>query len=147
MAIDERAFINKKRAGWERLSLIAERAKNGGLMRLSSDELTGLGSLYRRTASDLAYARAQEANPQLVLYLNELVGNAHGVLYQEDAGGLERMTRFLSVGLPQVLRRRMPFTLAAFALTLLGTWLAYAIVHHDPRQLALFLPEQFRELV
>lgn len=146
MAIDERAFINKKRAGWERLSLIVERVKSGGLTRLSADELPALGSLYRRAAADLSYARAQGANPSLVLYLNELVGNAHGVLYSEDAGsGWERAGRFLTSGLPGVLRRRMAYVLVAVALGVLGAWMAYALVHHDPRQLDMFLPAQFRD--
>ena len=145
MAIDERAFINKKRASWERLSLIIERTKNGGLRRLSKDEVPALGSLYRRAASDLAYARAQQANPNLVLYLNELVGNAHGVVYQEDTGGPARILRFLAQGLPDVMRRRMGYILVAFALTVAGGWLSYALVHHDPRLLTLFLPEQFKD--
>jgi uncharacterized membrane protein SpoIIM required for sporulation len=145
MAIDERSFINKKRASWERLSLIIERAKNGGLRQLSAEELPALGALYRRAASDLAYARAQEANPSLVLYLNELVGNAHGVLYQEDSGGWSRASHFLVYGLPDVLRRRMPFVATAFLLGVLGAWLAYALVHHDPRQLSLFLPPEFQD--
>lgn len=145
MAIDERAFINSKREGWERLSRIVERVKSGGLARLSKDEIPALGSLYRRAAADLSYARAQGANPSLVLYLNELVGNAHGVVYAEEAGGWGRVGGFLKFGLPDVLRRRTPFVLAAFALTVLGTWLAYALVRHDPRLLALFLPEQFRD--
>ena len=33
----------------------------------------------------------------------------------------------------------------AFLLSVFGAWLAYAIVHHDPRQIALFLPPQFRD--
>lgn len=145
MAIDERAFINKKRATWERLSIIVERAKNGGLQRLGREELPALGSLYRRVASDLAYARAQEANPSLVLYLNELVGNAHGVIYAEDSGGWGRVWSFLRWGLPAVLRRRMPFVAAAFLLTVIGTLLAYALVKQDPSHLGLFLPEQLRD--
>ena len=148
MAIDERAFINKKRASWERLSLIVERTKNVGLRGLSREELPTLGALYRRAASDLAYARAQEANPNLVLYLNELVGNAHGVIYAEDSGGWSRLWRFLTYGLPAVLRRRMPFTLAAVALTLIGAWVAYALVRSNPAHLDLFFgPGQGQDLV
>ena len=145
MAIDERAFINGKRAGWEKLSVIVERTKNGGLRQLSREELPALGSLYRRAAADLAYARAQGANPNLVLYLNELVGNAHGVIYAEETGGWSRIGRFLAYGLPAVLRRRMPFILAALALFLLGTACAYVLVHQDPERVSLFLPEQFRD--
>ncbi len=145
MAIDERGFINKKRGSWERLSVIVERTKNVGLRGLSREELPALGSLYRRAASDLAYARAQGANPNLVLYLNELVGNAHGVIYSEDSGGWARIRRFFAYGLPDVLRRRMAFTLFSVLLTLLAAWLAYALVHRDPAQLSLFLPEEFRD--
>jgi len=144
MAIDERAFINGKRATWERLSIIVERTKNGGLKHLTKEELPALGSLYRRAAADLAYARAQSANPNLVLYLNELVGNAHGVIYAEESGGWGRVWGFLAYGLPAVLRRRMPFVLASVGLFLLGMAFAYVLVHRDPTQVALFLPEQFR---
>ncbi len=144
MAIDERAFINQKRATWERLSIIVERTKNGGLKRLTREELPALGSLYRRAAADLAYARAQGANPNLVLYLNELVGNAHGVIYAEESGGWSRLGRFFATGLPDVLRRRMPFTAAAFLLSVIGTLMAYAIVHQNPANVNMFLPEEFR---
>ncbi len=145
MAIDERAFINKKRATWERLSVIVERAKNNGLGRLSREELPALGTLYRRVASDLAYARAQGANPNLVLYLNELVGNAHGVIYAEDSGGWSRVWNFLRFGLPAVLRRRMPFVAAAFLLTVVGALLAYALVRQDASHFGLFMPEGLRD--
>lgn len=147
MAIDERAFINGKRAGWERLSIIIERTKNGGLKQLSREELPALGSLYRRAAADLAFARAQGANPNLVLYLNELVGNAHGVIYAEETGGWSRLGRFLLYGLAYTLRRRMPFVLAAIAINLVGALLAYVIIHRDPSQMSLYFPEQLKVAV
>jgi len=147
MAIDERGFINQKRATWERLSIIVERTKNGGLKQLSREELPALGSLYRRAAADLAYARAQGANPNLVLYLNELVGNAHGVIYAEETGGWSRIGRFLAYGLPTVMRKRMPFILAAFAINVAGALLAYALVHRDPTQNSAFISDQLRDSV
>ena len=145
MAIDERAFINGKRATWEKLSVIVERTKNGGLKQLTREELPALGSLYRRAAADLAYARAQGANPNLVLYLNELVGNAHGVIYAEESGGWGRLWHFFARSLPGTMRRRMPFVLAAIGMFLLGTACAYFLVHQDPTRVTLFLPEQFKE--
>ena len=147
MAIDERAFINQKRATWERLSIIVERTKNGGLKHLSKEELPALGSLYRRAAADLAYARAQEANPNLVLYLNELVGNAHGVIYAEESGGWGRLWGFFTYGLPAVLRRRMPFVLAATLLNVVGAFLAYAMVHRDPTLANVYFPGEMRDVI
>ena len=147
MAIDERAFINGKRGAWETLSVIVERTKNGGLKQLSREELPALGSLYRRAAADLAYARAQGANPNLVLYLNELVGNAHGVIYAEESGGWSRLGQFFAQGLPETLRRRMPFVLAAILLNLIGALLAYTIVHRDPTQIGLYFPDGLRDVI
>ena len=147
MAIDERAFINGKRATWERLSVIVERTKNGGLKHLTKEELPALGSLYRRAAADLAYARAQGANPNLILYLNELVGNAHGVIYAEESGGWGRVWGFFAYGLADVLRRRMPFVLAAILLNIIGALLAYTMVHRDPAQLALYFPGEMMDAV
>jgi uncharacterized membrane protein SpoIIM required for sporulation len=144
MAMDERVFINKKRVSWERLSLIVERTKQIGLRGLSQEELPALGSLYRRAASDRAYARAQGANPNLILYLNELVGNAHGVIYEEKTGGWARVGRFLASGLPAVLRRRMPFIIAAIVISFLGGALAYLLVRQNQNHLDLFLPAQFK---
>ena len=147
MAIDERAFINQKRATWERLSIIVERTKNGGLKHLSKEELPALGSLYRRAAADLAYARAQGANPNLVLYLNELVGNAHGVIYAEESGGWSRLWGFLAYGLPAVMRKRMAFVLAATLLNLIGALLAYAMVHRDPTLANVYFPGEMRDVI
>ncbi len=147
MAIDERVFINGKRAGWEKLSVIVERTKNGGLKQLSAEELPALGSLYRRAAADLAYARAQGANPNLVLYLNELVGNAHGVIYAEETGGWSRLGRFFAYGLPAMMRRRMPFILTAILLNVIGAFLAYFIVHRDPTHMSLYFPEGMQSSV
>ena len=147
MAIDERAFINGKRATWERLSIIVERTKNGGLKRLSREELPALGSLYRRAAADLAYARAQGANPSLVLYLNELVGNAHGVIYAEESGGWGRLWGFLAYGLPAVMRKRMAFVLAATLLNVVGALLAYAMVHRDPAFANVYFPGELRDVI
>ncbi len=147
MAIDERAFINQKRATWERLSIIVERTKHGGLKHLSREELPALGSLYRRAAADLAYARAQGANPNLVLYLNELVGNAHGVIYAEESGGWSRLWRFLAYGLPAVMRKRMAFVVAAILLNVVGAFLAYEMVRHDPTQNSALIPAGLRDSV
>jgi uncharacterized membrane protein SpoIIM required for sporulation len=148
MAIDERAFINKKRTNWERLSLIVERTKTSGLGRLAKDELQALGSLYRRAVADLAYARAQGANPNLVLYLNELVGNAHGVLYTDESqAGWGRMLHFLTTGLPSVLRRKMPFIAASFLLGVLGALVAYGLVRANEANQGLFIPPQLAKSV
>ena len=144
MAFDERVFINKKRSDWERLAIIVERIKSASLGSLRRDELTTVGTLYRRAAADLSYARAQGANPNLILYLNELVGNAHGTIYAEAPGGWSGIWKFFGSDLPTLLRKRMPFILASVALTVLGALYAYLVIKHDPAMTSMFIPEEFK---
>jgi uncharacterized membrane protein SpoIIM required for sporulation len=146
---DERTFIANKQNQWQDLTAIVARVKGFGLRRLPVTDLARLGSLYRRTSADLAYARTQRATPELIYYLNELVGDAHGVLYVEHSGKslILSLRDFFVYDLPDTLRRRMPFTAAAFLLTVAGILLAYFMVRHDPSTQSLFVPAQFRDSV
>lgn len=146
---DERTFISQKQNQWLDLTNIVTRVKGLGLRRLPVGDLTRLGSLYRRASADLAYARTQRATPELIYYLNELVGEAHGVLYVDN---IERsiagmVADFFAYDLPDVLRRRMPFIGVAFLLTVVGAFLAYFMVRHDPATESLFVPPGFQDSV
>lgn len=143
---DERTFIASKQKQWQDLSSIVDRVKMFGLRKLPHGDLTRLGSLYRRTCSDLAYTRAQRATPGLVDYLNGLVGNAHGLLYAEDQDehGWSRLIRFITTGFPEVMRRRMPFVATAFLLTFAGYLLGYLLCKLNPSNVSLFIPDQFK---
>lgn len=146
---DERTFIAKKRQQWQDLGFISERAKLSGLRSLATGDLARLGSLYRRTCADLAYARAQRATPGLVDYLNELVGNVHGVIYvsDNDEKGLRQIGRFIATGFPEVMRRRMAFVLAAFLITLLGYLFAYYLTKANPSMIHAFIPQEMMSSV
>lgn len=139
---NERSFISAKQQQWQDLDVIVDRVKILGLRNLPYGDLTRIGSLYRRTCSDLAYARAQRATPGLVDYLNELVGNAHGLLYAEaqDEHGMRRLMRFFVSGFPHVMRRRMPFVLTAFAITVIGYLIGYYLCISRPENVSLFIP-------
>jgi uncharacterized membrane protein SpoIIM required for sporulation len=145
---DERTFISYKQEQWKDLSNILERAKLGmvSLRALPPSDLQRIGTIYRRTCADLAYLRTQHATPELISYLNELVGDAHGLLYVDEGGtnGFPRVIRFFTQSLPAVLRRRMNFIAIAFFITVIGTLFAYAIVRSNPANLTLFMPAEFK---
>lgn len=146
---DERTFIAQKQNQWMDLTTIVMRVKALGLRRIPLGDLTRLGALYRRAAADLAYARMQRATPELIYYLNELVGDAHGLLYATDShqSFLKIVLDFLAYDLPDVLRRRMAFIAAAFLMTMAGGLLAYFMVRHDPSTQSLFIPPAFQDSV
>src|SRR5438067_12259232 len=75
-------FISDRKSAWQRLEELLRRLDSASLRRLHREEVRELGRIYRRTASDLAIARAESRDPRLVNYLNSLVIRAHGRIYQ-----------------------------------------------------------------
>jgi uncharacterized membrane protein SpoIIM required for sporulation len=122
-------FIRERKKAWQRLEDLLALLDRSSLRRLHREEVRELGRIYRRTASDLAIARAESRDPRLVNYLNSLVIRAHGRIYQADAQGGRRIRNFFTRGFPQTFRRTWRYTAVVFAFFLifgtigfLGTW-------------------------
>src|SRR5215467_14621949 len=112
MPIDR--FINERKTVWRRLEELLQLLDRMTLRKLHREEVRELGRIYRRTASDLAIARAESRDPRLVNYLNSLVIRAHGRIYRADAQGGRRIREFFSREFPLSFRRTWPFTATAF---------------------------------
>jgi uncharacterized membrane protein SpoIIM required for sporulation len=108
-------FINERKTAWQRLEELLHRVDHMSLRRLHREEVRELGRIYRRTASDLAIARAESRDPRLVNYLNSLVIRAHGRIYRAETHGLRRMGRFFTHDFPQAFRATWRFTLIGAA--------------------------------
>lgn len=122
-------FIRERKRAWQRLEHLLRLLDRSSLRRLHREEVRELGRIYRRTASDLAIARAESRDPRLVNYLNSLVIRAHGRIYRADAQGGRRLREFFTRTFPQTFRRTWRYTALAFAtfwifafLAYLGTW-------------------------
>src|SRR5213079_2951169 len=107
-------FIKERKNAWQRLEELLQLLDRMTLRRLHREEVRELGRIYRRTASDLAIARAESRDPRLVNYLNSLVIRAHGRIYRADAQGGRRVRNFFARELPQTFRRTWRYTAVAF---------------------------------
>src|SRR5947207_15971522 len=116
MPIDR--FINERKNAWQRLELLLHRLDSMTLRRLHREEVRELGRNYRRTASDLAIARAASRDPRLTNYLNSLVIRAHGRIYRADAQAGRRVGKFFAQYFPQSFRRTWRYTATAFSVFL-----------------------------
>src|SRR5688572_32696869 len=112
-------FINNHKAAWQRLEQLLTLLNTTSLSRLSREEVRELGRIYRRTASDLAVARAESRDPRLINYLNSLVIRAHGRIYQANAQGGSRVREFFTRDFPQTFRRTWRYTAVSFGVFLL----------------------------
>ena len=127
--IQER-FITERKGAWQRLEDLLSLLDSSSLRRLHREEVRELGRIYRRTASDLAIARAESRDPRLINYLNSLVIRAHGRIYRADAQAPRRIRNFFARDFPRTFRKTWRYTAAAFLGFLLfgvagfmGTWL------------------------
>ncbi len=125
-------FINQRKHAWQRLEDLLKLLDTASLRRLKREEVRELGSIYRRTASDLAIARAESRDPRLVNYLNSLVIRAHGRIYRADAQGAKRIRLFFTHELPQTFRRTWRYTLVSFSVFAIFAVFGFIGTRYDP---------------
>jgi uncharacterized membrane protein SpoIIM required for sporulation len=125
-------FVKERKTAWQRLEHLLGRLDSSSLKRLHREEVKELGRIYRRTASDLAIARAESRDPRLVNYLNSLVIRAHGRIYRADAEGGRRLREFFTKGFPRTFRRTWRYTALAFATFSIFALVAYLGTWRDP---------------
>src|SRR5438067_4706908 len=125
-------FIKERKNAWQRLEELLQLLDRMTLRRLHREEVRELGRIYRRTASDLAIARAESRDPRLVNYLNSLVIRAHGRIYRANGDWLPRIGWFFTHDFPQTFRRTWRYTATAFAVFIVFTAVAFFGTRHDP---------------
>jgi len=140
-------FIDKRKNAWKRLEELLTLLDRKSLRRLHRTEVRELGRIYRRTASDLAVARAESRDPRLINYLNSLVIRAHGRIYRADAQGGARIRGFFARELPRTFRRTWRYTALSFSVFMLFSVLGFVGSHRDPEFSELVgVSPAFREL-
>jgi uncharacterized membrane protein SpoIIM required for sporulation len=145
MAIDR--FIDQRKTNWQRLEDLLKLLDTISLRRLHREEVRELGRIYRRTASDLAIARAESRDPRLINYLNSLVIRAHGRIYQADTQGGSRIKEFFTREFPQTFRRTWRYTAVSFSVFALFSVIGFFGTKYDPEFSELVgVAPAFREL-
>lgn len=125
-------FIDERKNNWQRLEDLLEMLRGSSLKNLSKTEVREFGALYRRTATDLAIARAETRDPKLVNYLNSLVIRAHGKVYRSEGEGVSVIRRFFAHDLPREIRDSSRYSLTAFAVFIVFGILSFALCNYDP---------------
>lgn len=140
-------FIEQHKTAWQRLEELLKLLDRSSMRRLHREEVRELGRIYRRTASDLAIARAESRDPRLINYLNSLVIRAHGRIYQADAQGGSRIKNFFVREFPQTFRRTWRFTAVSFGVFALFSVIGFLGTKYDPEFSELVgVPAGFREM-
>ena len=130
-----------RRARWDRLAALADRAAGKGVRSLSPDEIDELALAYRAATSDLAVARTRGEDPVILAHLNRLTARAHSVVYVATARtGWRRFADFVVRGFPREVRRSWAPIAFCTAVTVLSAFVAYGSVAADPANAHALLP-------
>jgi uncharacterized membrane protein SpoIIM required for sporulation len=140
-------FIDQRKNSWERLEDLLTLLDRSTMRRLHREEVRELGRIYRRTASDLAIARAESRDPRLINYLNSLVIRAHGRIYRAEAHGGKRIRNFFAVEFPRTFRRTWRYTALSFSVFFLFSLIGFIGTKYDPEFSEIVgVPPAFREV-
>ncbi len=124
-------FINERKNNWERLEDLLKVLETSPLLGLSKMEVRELGELYRRTATDLAIARAETRDPKLINYLNSLVIRAHGKIYRAEGQGINFIRNFFTKDFPQTFRKNLNYIALAFAVFTIFGIISFILCYND----------------
>ena len=118
-----------------------------GVSALSHSELRELGLLYRQTASDLASVREDASSKQLAIYLNQLLGRGHNLIYHGHKTKVSAIWQFYGVTYPQVFRETFPLTMLALAIFAVTGLASSVVAIHDPGFAHRLLGPQMMETI
>lgn len=126
-------FVARKRDSWEEFRTAAERLERGGLAQLPAAEIPGFAAGYREVAADLARARTYGVDPQVVAYLERLVGAGHNALYQARGAHRPPFFRSLVSEFPAAVVQSWRYVLAAFLLVIVPATIGFVMLREQPQ--------------
>lgn len=140
------SFVQQRRPSWQRLETLLTQVQKKP-RSLSAPELDEFGRLYRSATADLALAQRDFSGQKVTIYLNQLVGRAHALLYREDPLRWRQVRHFFRRTFPQLYRRLLPYTATAFALFLLPALAAFLVVWARPDEIRVILGPEIDPIV
>jgi uncharacterized membrane protein SpoIIM required for sporulation len=133
-------FVRARQADWSRLAAYADRFEKKGKSSLKSKEILEFVSLYRRATSDLARARTLKAHPEVVGYLNHLVGRIHLQIYTARSMRWDLILDYFRRGFPEAIRSNFRWVAASILLLFGPAVAAYVAVEANPALARVFSP-------
>lgn len=138
------SFVKKRHSDWTALeALIARlRGKNVAL-----DELSTIDRLYRRASADLAHAQTFFGGSDVHRFLNQLCGNAYGLIYQRPPFRLSALKSFFVSTFPATVRETLAYTRFAAWLMIGGLVVGVATVALSPSGADVLLDPHLLDLI
>jgi uncharacterized membrane protein SpoIIM required for sporulation len=125
-------WLEKRRPYWARLEHLVGIKARRNISALTPGELQELALLYRQTASDLSTVREDVTSSQLAIYLNQLMGRAHNLIYMGRRSKPKGIWTFYKDTYPAIFRETLPDTFTAFTIFLAAGVVSFLVALADP---------------
>jgi uncharacterized membrane protein SpoIIM required for sporulation len=132
-------WLEKRRPHWNRLEQLVGATGRKSVTAFTPAELQELALLYRQSASDLSTVREDPTSTQLAIYLNQLLGRAHNLIYMGRRANRRGIWTFYKDTFPAIFRETFPDTLTAFVLFLVAALAGVLLGLADPSFSRYFL--------
>ena len=125
-------FVKRNKPTWEELERLVRQSRRS-LRSMSPESLSRLDVLYRQTTTHLSQVATRTTDRRLIVYLNDLVASAHGLIYLPPKRSLLGGFRaFLFEGFARTLARQWKVHALSATLLIGGAVLAYFLSMADP---------------
>ncbi len=135
--MNEEALVNRRIADWKRLEEFCVLSETK-TKSLGNGEILEFVKLYKRASTDLSLIRTRSANEPLAMYLNSLVGRAHGILYKKAPKPFRKSVSDMLNNTARTFRRNKPFFWASFLILFGSAFFAFFLVSRDHSYLTYF---------
>ena len=135
--MNEEALVNRRIADWKRLEELCV-VSDVRTKSLNNREVLEFVRLYRRASTDLSLIRTRSANEPLTLYLNNLVGRAHGILYKTPPKPFVRALGDMLNETALTFRRNKIYFWISFSILFGSAFFAYIMMARDHSYLSYF---------
>lgn len=147
MATLSERFVREKREQWLQLRKILLKIRGHSYQSLSEKEIEDFAGLYRLACADLARARTLQLSPDVIEYLNNIVGQAHKYLYSFPPVRSSQVKQFFTGILPGVILQNRGVILLAAVFFFLPYLVSFILCASDPDTASLLVSNQFLEQI
>jgi uncharacterized membrane protein SpoIIM required for sporulation len=140
-------FIRTRQDAWARLQSFLEQARQLSLARVPLDAFREGSALYRQTVADLAYARMCFPLHPVVRELEQLVGQAHSLLYQAGRARSRSWTEFWRATWPIRVREAAGLILLAAGIFWASAIVGFVLTAQNPVLESFFVSPAKRQAI
>lgn len=134
-------FVLAKKEQWEKLHHIVLLLSKKGYTSLSPEDILAFPRIYRLICADLAEAKMLQLSPDVLDYLNQLIGQAHKFLYSFPPLRRSQIKTFFSERLPFIMLKNWMFLLISALIFFSSYAITFGIVIQNPSVAGIVVPQ------